>query len=437
MNAQNSPGTPQNNVIPEGFKIINIGLTPDDWNLLKLDEFIEQIKDSVDPSTTNIQKYVGLKHMDSGNCQIRRWGNPSDVRSTKYAFQPSNVLYGKLRPYLDKVVYAEFDGICSTDIIVLKAKNNANNIFISYLLHHPLVLNHAIATTTGVNHPRTSWKKLSKLKILLPPLPEQRNIAQVLSTIQTAREKTKSVIQATKELKKSMMKHLFTYGPIPPSKAGSVPLKETEIGMVPEGGDVVRLGDVIKGTQYGISMRGNPEGDYPILRMNNLIDGRIETLDLQYVDLDDDAFEKFRVNPGDILFNRTNSFELVGKTSLFNIRDVFVFASYLVRAVPDITKLSPEYINYYLNWDSTQNRLKFLATRGVSQSNINATKLRNFIVSVPSLPTQQKIVSILTSIDEKLRSEENKKKALDEMFKTMLNNLMTGKIRVNDLEVDT
>ncbi|MGP8320415.1 MAG: restriction endonuclease subunit S [Methanosarcinaceae archaeon] len=294
-----------------------------------------------------------------------------------------------------------------------------------------LYINDANVTTI----PNLSQSRLKNFKILHPPLPEQHRIAAVLSAVQDAKEKTGTVIAAAKSLKKSLMRHLFTYGPVSAGAAESVPLTETEIGLVPEGWDVVRLGEVIRGTQYGLSLRGNQQGRYPILRMSNLIDGRVNTSDLQYVDLDEDSFSKFRLNGGDILFNRTNSFELVGKTALFCVCDDFVFASYLIRVVPDTVMLVPEYLNYYLNWDTSQIRLKTLSSRGVSQSNINATKLKGFSIPLPPLPLQQKIAFILSTVDKKIETEENKKKALDELFRSLLHNLMTAKIRVNHLEV--
>jgi type I restriction enzyme S subunit len=141
------------------------------------------------------------------------------------------------------------------------------------------------------------------------------------------------------------------------------------------------------------------------------------------------------LNKGDVLFNRTNSHDLVGKTSLFTLEGDFIFASYLIRVVPETGRLMPEYQNYYLNWDATQRRLRMLASRGVSQSNINATKLRGFLIPYPSIPQQQQIASVLSAVDEKLEKEENKKKALDALFKTLLHDLMTAKLRVNHLEV--
>jgi type I restriction enzyme S subunit len=165
--------------------------------------------------------------------------------------------------------------------------------------------------------------------------------------------------------------------------------------------------------------------------MNNLVDGRVDNSDLQYVDLEEDDFQKFKLCRGDILFNRTNSYELVGKTALFDLEGDYVFASYLVKVVVDPNKLSPHYLNYYLNWEVVQSRMKMLATRGVSQSNINATKLRGFQISLPTLAAQHEIARILSTMDKKIEAEEKRKAALQALFKTMLHLLMTGRIRIS------
>jgi type I restriction enzyme, S subunit len=189
-------------------------------------------------------------------------------------------------------------------------------------------------------------------------------------------------------------------------------------------------------TQYGLSERADRIGQYPMLRMNNLIDSRVSTADLKFIDLDDETFRKFRLVSGDILFNRTNSLELVGKTSIFNVEDDFVFASYLIRVVTDTVSLLPDYLNYYLNFESTQIRLKALATRGVSQSNISATKLKAFEVSLPPVPEQQDIATLLVDLDTKIAAEEDRKAALQDFFTSTLHQLMTGQVRLlNDEEL--
>jgi len=255
----------------------------------------------------------------------------------------------------------------------------------------------------------------------------------VLRTVQRAKEATERVIAALRELKKSLMKHLFTYGPVPLDQADHVPLKETEIGPVPEHWEVVRLGSLLRVAQYGLSIRAGRVGRYPMLRMNNLVDGQVDTSDLKYVDLNPEDFVKFRLHKGDVLFNRTNSFELVGKTAIFDIEGDFVFASYLIRITPDTTQLLPEYLNYHLNWEGVQHRLKALASRGVSQSNISANKLKQLEIALPSIPEQREIARILQAVDRKIEAEERRKRALEVLFQSLLHQLMTGQLRVNQI----
>jgi len=99
-------------------------------------------------------------------------------------------------------------------------------------------------------------------------------------------------------------------------------------------------------------------------------------------------------------------------------------------------RLTPWFLNYYFNWDETQRRLKLLASRGVSQSNISATKLKGFVIPLPPLPEQHQIAHILTTVDNKIEAEQQRKSALQTLFQTMLHLLMTGRVRVKDLEVN-
>jgi type I restriction enzyme S subunit len=98
--------------------------------------------------------------------------------------------------------------------------------------------------------------------------------------------------------------------------------------------------------------------------------------------------------------------------------------------VPDVTRLKPKYLNYFLNWQRAQKYLKQLATRGASQSNISATKLRNLKIGLPDVDEQEKVVNILEVIDAKITIEESCKNALEELFRSTLEQLMTGQIRL-------
>ena len=300
--------------------------------------------------------------------------------------------------------------------------------------HHKSSLLPEIGTSAHGTR-RISTSAVENFTLPLPPLSEQGAIAQILDLVHLAKEATEKTIAAARKLKASVMHHLFTYGLVPVDQADKVETTETEFGSMPRSWRVEELGTVIIETQYGLSQRGEASGKYRILRMNNLHGGRLVISDVQYVDLDESEFQKYRLNCGDLLFNRTNSFELVGKTSLFDIEGDFVFASYLIRVVPDPSHLEPAFFNYYMNYGSTQARLKSLAARAVSQSNINATKLRGLRIPVPPLDEQREIAAALKAIDRKLRTEEVRREAHTSLFSTLLDALMCGKLRAGDLQV--
>jgi type I restriction enzyme S subunit len=102
----------------------------------------------------------------------------------------------------------------------------------------------------------------------------------------------------------------------------------------------------------------------------------------------------------------------------------------LIRLIADPECLRSDYLNYYLNWQPAQDRLRRLATRGVSQSNISAAKLRGFVLPVPTLAEQRTIANLLSAVDSKIQAETRRREALQSLFKSMLHHLMTGQVRV-------
>jgi len=113
----------------------------------------------------------------------------------------------------------------------------------------------------------------------------------------------------------------------------------------------------------------------------------------------------------------------------------YVFASYLIRLRVDASRLNPFFLNHYFNCDSTQQRLKSIATRAVSQSNISATRLKGFSIPLPDDTEQDQIVSALDTLDSKIAGHERRRDSLRDMFRTLLDQLMTAEIRVTDLDL--
>jgi type I restriction enzyme S subunit len=187
-----------------------IGPLPAHWRVVRLGEVAILSTKAVDPANAGTKRYIGLEHIEPGNIRIQRWGKADDVRSLKTAFQQGDVLYGKLRPYLDKAVLAEWDGICSTDILVIKTQSSLLPEFLAYLVHTSQFIDYAISTTTGVNHPRTSWKALQKFPIPLPPLDEQREIARMLQAVDARLAAEQARRAALEELFKSLLHELMS-----------------------------------------------------------------------------------------------------------------------------------------------------------------------------------------------------------------------------------
>jgi type I restriction enzyme S subunit len=249
-------------------------------------------------------------------------------------------------------------------------------------------------------------------------LEEQRAIAHVLRTVQQAKEATEQVIAAARELKASLVGVYVTP-------------EET-----PRMWSTRAIEEVASRVEYGISKRGGPAGRYPILRMNSISNGRVITDDLQWVDLTDDEFRRFKLERGDVLFNRTNSIDKVGKAAYFDLDGDWVFASYLLRVAADNAVLDPRFLNYFLGAPSTQARLKGLATRAVSQANINATKLKDLTMPVPPLLEQRDIADAIQAVDAKVDAEEAGRDALATLYNSLLQDLMSARLRVADLNAE-
>lgn len=167
------------------------------------------------------------------------------------------------------------------------------------------------------------------------------------------------------------------------------------------------IGTALTEVQYGLSLAASAEGNYPIVGMKDIRDGRIHIDESIRVELDDETAGRFLLQPGDVLLNRTNSNELVGKCAIFDGGAPAVFASYLVRLKFDEKKLLPAFANYYLNSEYGQSQLKMLSTRGVSQANINPTTFRKYFeLPFPKLDEQRRIVLVLDAANRQIALSE-------------------------------
>ncbi|NJE46045.1 restriction endonuclease subunit S [Thermococcus sp. GR7] len=404
------------------FKETPIGKIPKDWDYVSIRDIIQYVKGKKPEITSNESQDGWLPYLST---EYLRTGIPSYfVRPTgKEVFvEPGDILILWDGSNAGEVFLSKGEGILSSTMVKLKIKEDLyDKLFVFYLLKHKVepILK---SQTKGTGIPHVDKKILNLLQIPLPPLPEQKKIAEILSTIDKAIEKTDALIHHYQQLKNALMQKLFTEG------IGHIKFKPSPLGQIPAEWDVVKIGDIIEFAQYGLSIKMYDEGQYPIVKMDSIINGKVMPVNLKYVDLDEETFNKFKLEKGDVLVNRTNSYELVGKTGIFMLEGDYVFASYLIRLRPKKDIVDSAFLTYYLIL--SQDRLRQIATRGVSQANINATNLKKFLVPLPPLEEQKKIAQILMTIDNKIEAEMKTKEELEKLKQGMMDKLLTGKVRV-------
>ncbi len=230
--------------------------------------------------------------------------------------------------------------------------------------------------------------------IELPSIDNQKFIVDILGKVKEILDKRNAEISALDALIKARFVELF-----------GDPVKN------PKGWEVVTIGDIATEVRYGTSKPAVEGGKYPYLRMNNITsDGHLDLNDLKYIDITEDEIEKCVVRKGDVLFNRTNSIELVGKTAVFDLLDDMVIAGYIIRVRLN-ERILPEVFSQYMNLEALKNILRSMAKGAVNQVNINAQELQSIKVYIPDMGAQKKFIEIKDQVD---KSKVAVQKALDE-----------------------
>lgn len=392
---------------------------------------VEPINQTCDPSQAISKVYVGLEHIDSGAFRLDRHGHPNDVTSAKNRFQRNDILYGKLRPYLDKAVIAECDGICSTDILVFRAKTQVNPVFVLGQIHSAAFQAHAAATTKGVNHPRTSWNGLASFECFAPRPPEQQKIAAVLWKLQRAIATQDRLLAGTADLKQSAMQRLFTHG------LYGEPLKHTEIGPMPESWQPITIGSFAKLSAGGTPSRGTPEywngGTIPWVKTGEVDYGVILDTEEKITPLGLANSAAKLLPKHTLLIAMYGQGITRGKVALLGIEAATNQACVAIRH--NEKEVRTDFLFYALTHG--YERLRGLA-HGGQQQNLNADLIRSFTFACPQDTDEQRaIAAALATIDRKLAHHRAKRAALHDLFETLLHKLMTAEIRVADLDIDT
>lgn len=368
--------------------------------------------------------------------------------------------------------------VCSNFFRKLSLKNNTNPAFLNYYLKFAYangVFDEYQTQTTNLRNLNFN-DFVNKVNIPLPSINEQKQIVERLDKILARVDKTnerldkipliikrfrQSVLmqavtgEITKQWRKENKELKISKNIIEEIKqarllnAKNLSQKNTIIAIynsseieqnydIPAEWCFASLDKVCESFNYGTSTKSKKEGKIPVLRMGNLQNGEIDWQNLVYTS-DDNEIKKYNLEPLTVLFNRTNSPELVGKTSIYRGGQQAIFAGYLIK-INNLSELDPEYLNYSLNTIFAKEWKLSVKTDGVSQSNINAQKLAKFEIAFPSIEEQKEIVKKvkeLFAIADKIEERYNKAKVYtDRLTQSILNKAFKGELINNQTEVE-
>jgi len=296
--------------------------------------------------------------------------------------------------------YGEFS--VSTDCFVLesKDKNFLIEFIYRYLLKNIYILENGFRGA-GLKH--ISKEYLENIKIPIISLEKQKIIVKILKNIDIFINKNKQIKNELSFLNKSLFTRMF----------GDIKTND-------KNWEIKKLGEVAQ-TQYGTSKKATSiVGEFPILRMNNITySGEMDYKDLKYIELSDSEKEKFLLKKGELLFNRTNSKELVGKTGLFNLDIPMAFAGYLIRIKPS-NLIRSKFLLFFMNSEFMKKLLYNKAKNIVGMANINAKELEDFSIILPPIELQNKFAEKVEKIEKLSFEIEKSIKEAENLYNSLI-----------------
>ena len=362
-------------------------------------------------------------------------------------FEKGDVLFAKITPCMENGKGAFVRQLPtryafgSTEFHVLRSGNKVDGQFLYYATFNPVYRAYAAENMVGAaGQKRVSSRFLKDTRLFLPPLPEQQRIAAYLdascAAIDAAVAAKRRQLETLDAVRESIIETAVTRGLNTKTKLRV--LDQDWIGSLPEHWVAVRIKRVISRLDYGISVSSELEGKYPVLKMGNIQDGEIVFSKMEFVD---EVADELLLDHNDLLYNRTNSPDQVGKAALFlgTKDDAVTFASYLVRLRVN-HRIVPEFLNFAVNCGGFLAFARRLAIPSVQQSNLNSTRYGRLHIPLPPVAEQRSICehlnikvgemkSVVTTIETQIAT-------LIAYRKSLIHECVTGQRRVTEADIN-
>jgi len=384
------------------------------WPVRKLGEVVGIENTAIHPEPGTIYRYLGLEHIEQQTGRIidAPETDGASIQSQKYLFYPTHVLYGKLRPNLNKVALPDFSGICSTDILPLSIQCNALREYIAYYLRSPIFVHHAVKHATGTKMPRFGPRQFLQATIPLPPLPVQERIVQILQQADEIRRKRKEALELAHKILPSLFVEMFG-----------------DPATNPKGYEKTTIGKVASMVTSGYTPRGgarNYVADGPLLLRSQNI--RMLSFDLaDCAHLPESIFnkmERVHVHPGDVLMNITGK-GTAGRVTWVDDPDLKAAVNQhvcIIRCRQD--RILAPFLAITLSMPYYQSIID--RAPGSTQTGFNHSRVRALEIIVPPMLVQSSFVTQVAALQEVMQKHRTGYQDAERTFASLLSRAFTG-----------
>lgn len=349
------------------------------WRMVTFGDVVENVVARANPADVRTDIYVGLEHLEPGTLHLRRWGHPSDVTGEKLFFKKGDVIFGRRRAYQRKLAVADFDGICSAHAMVVRAKPDMIlPEFLPFFLQSDMFMERAIEISVGSLSPTINWKTMRIQEFPLPPLDEQKRIAEILWAADEAVEMMKKAIEALNQARIGI--------------GNSIWGKTRNVRREPLNKLCFKIQD---GTHFSPQ---SSSGSYRYLTSKNIRDGYLDISDCGWISEEEhkDIYRRANVQFGDIVITKDGV--NTGNAAFFDLEEEVSLLSSVafIRVNPE--KLNSKFLLAYLrsprgNWEIIREM------KGTAITRITLNQIRAFSVPIIPIEAQKKYAHEFDSVD--------------------------------------
>jgi type I restriction enzyme S subunit len=384
----------------------------DFWQSRKLGEMAEEVRALFEPRDAEEYPYVGLEHIERGTLQLNGIGHSTDTVSTKKQFKDGEILFGSLRPYFRKVVRPKFNGVCSTDITVIRPKKNCNAGFLHYFIANKSFIDHATNISSGTQMPRANWKTLCESEWQFPPLSTQRKIAAILSAYDDLIENNLRRIKILEGMAQNLYREWFVKFRFPGYQ--HTRFIDSYLGMIPDGWDVAEFRHLFE-IKYGKTLPKTQIADvglYPVYGAGDVIGYYDKALCQEKC-----ALVTSRGNGSGTVW-RTREAAFVTNNSL------------IILPKTELKHWDYSFVELHLMHSNVME-----AKTGSAQPQVTIENLNYVKAIVPERPCVEKFSSFVTPLSEQVDLYLLKNSTLRRTRDLLLPRLISGEVDVSELDI--